>query len=154
MIIFYFNDLRSRFICTCIIYIALPSTVPALSAGFLINFADSWKPRTWLIVYSIVLCVVIVVAFYSGIINTMADLPLAVRKEYSYVDGTAQTIPNKTAKTTIMVDGVRFELSGDDFYTWSFYDNKEVEYTVIYLPNTKYVIDIIDASGASLIRKD
>ena len=49
----------------------------------------------------------------------------------------------------VEINGVTFDLPKDDFGAV----NANEDYTIVYLPNSKHVIDVIDEDGGSLSQK-
>ena len=77
------------------------------------------------------------------------DLPLAIREEYSTINGAAQSIFCGSKLQTIEIGDSHFDIPLKLFLTV----RSGEEYTIQYLPNSMYVIDIIDNDGVSLMKK-
>ena len=58
-------------------------------------------------------------------------------------------INSNNSVQVVEVKGVRFDLPKDTYNSV----NADDEYTFIYLPNSKYVIDVLDVNGFSLLKK-
>jgi len=83
-----------------------------------------------------------------GFAKTTKDLPFAWREEYSIINGTANMIDFDQSKLTIEVGDIQFNVPRSTFDTIT----ANGQYTIVYLPNSKYVIDVIDNTGASLTK--
>jgi hypothetical protein len=128
----------------------LPFAVPSLSYGFLMIRSDKWKSRTWLIVCLVALGGGVIILLYVGIIKMTADLPFAIREEYVQISGSSQIVKYTDNFLKVKVDEIEFKIPHNYFRTKPFDDS--MEYTIIYLPNSKYVIDVIDENGNSILK--
>lgn len=143
------NDRRNEFISLCYMGVVMIFAIPLLFRSFSLAYnKDKIKPQIWLIIYGIAVLVYVVIAINFGFVDMTRDLPLAIRKEFSQIGGSAQTIKITKSTQTIIVQGVKFSLSRDSFESPAASDS----YQFVYLPNSKYVIDIIDDNGISLLK--
>ena len=122
--------------------------IPLVFRSFsLVAKMDKINPKTWLVIYGCAVLVYIVIAVMLGFINMTRDLPLAIREDYVSVEGEARVLDEKSNK--IIVASQEFTLENGKF-------NKakpNESYRIIYLPNSKYVIDVINENGKSLLKK-
>jgi hypothetical protein len=137
----------SLWIETILFIFVIPLLFGCLSLAF---NKDKINPKLWLLIYGCAIILYAVIQINFGFINITKDLPLAIRENYSVISGSVQIIESNESTQIIEVGGIQFDLPNDTFSPISAYD----EYTVRYLPNSKYVINIIDKTEVSLIKHD
>ena len=146
-----YNKFISDWLLAPMMFLALPMLGHTLSLA--VN-RDRIKPQIWLAIYGVMMfafIIVLVLSWYS-VSRQTKDLSYAIRKEHLAVTGEAQKVRYDGRRTTSQfctIDNVNFEITRS-----AFFDVSEGEvYTVIYLPNTKFVIDMLDENGKSLSKK-
>ena len=121
--------------------------IPIVFGWFSLAFnKDKIKPKVWLIIYGVALIGYIAILGNIGFVGMTKDLPLAIREDYSQINGKVKIISNIEATRTVEVKGIMFIIQKDTFNAMSSNEN----YTFIYLPNSNSIIDIIDENGKSL----
>ena len=141
---------RSTFFFEWIASVLIGFSIPLLFGWFSLSVnKDKLKPHLWLAIYSVAMCAYIVIILLFGIIGRTADLPAAFREEFSQIEGSVRIINSNNSIQSIEVKGIRFDLPKDTYNSV----NTDVEYTFVYLPKSKYVIDIIDISGCSMLKQ-
>ena len=142
-------DQRNAFIATWFLgilaFLALPLFFRAFSLAYNRN---KISPKIWLSIYSVMAIIYIVVIISFGFIGYTRDLPLAFRREYSSVSGEVHTVRFVNSTQRINIANLEFRLELSDFEPV----NRNNTYQVIYLPNSRRVIDVIDENGRSLLR--
>ena len=111
--------------------------------------ADKIKPKVWLTIYGCAVIAYLIIAIHEGFANTTKDLPLAIREEYSMVSGTAQSMYYGSKTQAIEIGDNQFDIPIEFFADVQ----SDEEYTILYLPNSRYVIDIFDGAETSLLEK-
>ena len=106
-------------------------------------------PKIWLTIYTIVVALYSFFLLGSGHIAAARDLPLAFGSEYSSIIGEARIIDATDRTQRIRVANQRFTLYRRHFN----YVTPNNTYQVNYLPNSRYVVDVIDENGQSLSRR-
>jgi len=109
-------------------------------------------PRAWLTIYSLVLGVSIVLTL---IVNQkhILDLPHILNDEYSQTPGANIRITSKIDSKSlerelrIVIERTEYRVIEKAFRQI----NTEDKYTFYYLPHTKWVVDIVDEEGLSLL---
>ena len=131
------------------IYILIPFAIPLIFGVFSLAFnKDKFKPEIWLTVFSLALVVYLVIALdFFGLGHMTKDLPSAIRKDYSQINGIVEVIESSGTKQSVLIDGRYFEIE-KGFHAVEAGE----EYTFYYLKNSRYVVDIIDEDGQSLLR--
>ena len=139
------------FLFLCTMGILFPFVIPLLLGWFSLAVnKDKIKTKIWLTIYGCALLVYVVIVINFGFVNMIKDLPLVIREDYSQINGAVQTIENNQETRIFEIEGITFSIKNDSLEN----DIKPNEnYTIIYLPNSKQVIDIIDGDGESQIRK-
>ena len=144
------GDLRSKFLFRCMFIIFLPFAHPALSGLWLINKRIQWKPKTWLIVYLITSGILFVIATTIGnAFEHMADLPSAIREDYSEATVMFVRRIDTSVESKIIAVGRELHIKEGHFDLLE----ANTEYTIYYLPHIKWVMDIVDENGASLLKE-
>jgi hypothetical protein len=110
---------------------------------------DKAEPRK--AVTYLVYLVIVLIPFTFTFWTQFEDIPTALRGNYYKLSGNARFVDY--IDTTLYL---HMDQGGQDtrFKTTSFYFQNIIEgqtYTVVYLPNSQYVIDILDANGISLL---
>jgi Ca2+/Na+ antiporter len=77
-----------------------------------------------------------------------ADIPAVINKDYETIMNPADYLDKSQTELTFIVKGKMFTVLSKDFKDVS----KGNVYTVVYLPNCDYVIDILDENGKSLLK--
>ena len=145
---FLSGDPRTSFIGLWFFWVLFLPLIPLIPRGFsLSNNKDKISPKIWLTIYAVMVTIYVVSSLFLGIIGHTRDLPAAFRKEYVSVEGEARVLDEKSNK--IIVAGQEFTLDNGKFNKAKSSEN----YRVIYLPNSKYVIDIINDDGKTLLKK-
>ena len=140
---------RSTFLFEWIASILIGFSVPLLFGWFSLSVnKDKLKPRIWLTIYSVAMCAYIAIILSLGFIGRTADLPAAIREDFSRIDGLVRIVKNNNSVQVIEVKGVKFDLPKDTYNSV----NANIEYTFIYLSNSKYVINVLDENGFSLLK--
>ena len=141
---------RSTFLFEWIASILFAFSIPLLLGWFSLAVKrNKIEPHIWLAIYSVALCAYLVVILILGFIGRTADLPAVIREDFSRINGSARIVKSNNSVQTIEVKGITFDLPKDT-YTLV---NADVEYTFVYLPQSKYVIDVVDEYGRSLLKK-
>ena len=144
------GDQRMGFFLLWSDFVLIPVAIPIIFGVFSLAYnRDKLRPKAWLTIYGCVLVIYAVLLVKIGFIDMTKDLPLAIREEFSQINEVVYIIERTDSVWTVKANGVVFKLSNDAFKAISF--NKE--YTFIYLPNSKYVIDVIDEYGESLLKQ-
>lgn len=110
---------------------------------------DRIKPLVWLIIDAIATVLYIVIIITLGFVDTTLDLPLAIREEYTTIEGVPENILFTESNQKYYVNGIKFQMDCGDFNTVK----KESSYLFIYLPNSNYIIDIKNVDGISLQKR-
>ena len=116
-------------------------------------FEDKIKPQTWLTIYGIALFVLLIFLMFSweSVSKQTKDLPYAIRQEHVTVTGEVEKIRysgGRTASQLCTIDNIDFNITHSAFLAI-----KEGEtYTIAFLPNTKFIIDVFDENGRSLLK--
>jgi len=91
----------------------------------------------------------LVQVFAFSFIERTMDLPLCINRDYSTTVITVQTILTNKNTQTINIEKDTFRLENRDF-------NAVIQgktYRITYLPNSKYVVDIVDDdTGYSILK--
>jgi hypothetical protein len=124
----------------------IPLMVPVISRGILFPFTKELNPRVWFITYFLTLSLFLIpTIIVKG--NVMVDLPSLITKEYSETNGVLETDIYIDSDRIIYINGIELKIVEGTLY----YLESNVEYTFAYLPYSKYVIDIFDERGNSLM---
>jgi hypothetical protein len=141
------GDMYTRFIVD---WLGLPLLLLAFPLfGRLISLAynrDRIPPPIWLGIYSAILVFFIIISI-AEFRDFTHDLPMALRKENISIEGEIKIIESTKSTQTIEISGKMFSLPKDTFREVT----NSVKYIVFYLPRSKYVIDIVDEIGVSLL---
>ena len=155
-----FNNVPSAiFLFDCIFPIMVFLGIPAFDMPFLRlkPFREpAIKPNALLRVYLVIACVYIVIMTIIpfSFTNAISDVPSLIGKNYSQINhAKIQTVekhfggkgPRELHLTAY--DGTELRLFADAFVPI----NADEKYTFSYLPRTKWVMDIIDEDGNSLL---
>jgi len=139
---------RMSFMFSCSAGVLFVFAIPLVLGWFSLAVnKDKMNPKVWLAIYSAAILVYLVIAISLGFIGMIKDLPLAIREEYSRISGSAQIVMSNNSSQVVKVQGIQFDLPKDLFNVVT----ASEEYTLFYLPNSKYVIDIINGTKTSLI---
>lgn len=137
---------RADFILEWFLIILLPLLFPLIGKSITIHLAIE-KPRTWLLIHGgAVLIWIFVQIFAFSFIEKTMDLSLCINRNFSTATITVQSVSSDKKTQTIKTNRDTFELKRNDF-------NSVIQsetYQIIYLPNSMYVIDIIDEDGKSI----
>ena len=101
---------------------------------------EKMKPEIWMTIYGCAILLYVVVAINLGFISMTKDLPSALQGEFAQISGSVQIVKNTDSTQTVKVNGIQFEIPKNAFKAV----NANAEYIFIYLPNSRYVIDIIN----------
>ena len=149
---FVWNDgsRRSSFITKWLVCILAPLIFPLVGKSISIAFVRT-KPFIWLIVHGTATLVWIVVqSFAFSLIENTMDLSLCINRQYSMTTTTVQTVSADKNKQIIRTGIGDFRLENTDFHNAT----RDGAYRITYLPNSKYVIDVVDEdTGYSLLRR-
>lgn len=143
------SDMRTRFIVDWFLvplgFLAAPLLGRTLSLAY---NKDYILPKTWLIIYS---GLIVALAFSLGIgfMNQTRDLPIAIRGDFSSVKGEAHAQHSSRVNQSFIVERQEFSLRKRHFNDI----HSGYIYNVIFLPNSNYIIDIIDENGQSLYKR-
>ena len=124
--------------------------VPTFGKGIsLIKNKRRIEPRIWLIAYSTLMSICLVLMIIVGVFSNMKDLPILLNENYSKINYSFEHDVNMNIESDIRVQGIALQITRKSF-------NQIIagkEYTFYYLPNSKVVIDIVDEKGVTLLRK-
>jgi len=128
------------------IFFALPLFGRTFS---LIYYKNKISPQKWLTIYLILVVLYVIGAIGSGFVNHTRDLPMAIRRDFATIEGEVQIVRNNNSYQRILVFNEEFNLNRRYFYNVS----RNNTYRIIYLPNSRHIIDIINEEGRSLLRR-
>ena len=107
-------------------------------------------PKIWLIIYAIMVVLYSFFALGSDYNIAMTrDLPMAFRRNYVSIEGEAHSIRDTNSSQVVSIANKQFNLREADFNKVT----RNNTYQINYLPNSRYVIDVIDENGRSLSRR-
>ena len=141
---------RSYFLLQWSLICLFPFIIPLMGGNMLYHLIIK-NPRIWFKVYGVIVLVWILVQVlvFSFIEKTM-DLPLCINRNYSTTTITVQTVSTNKNTQTIQAGRNMFKLESKEFNPVT----RGKAYRITYLPNIKYVIDIVDDdTGNSLLKK-
>ena len=134
-----------------LLFLAIPLLGHSLSLAF---NKDKIKPQMWLAIYGAMMFALLILLVFSwdSVSKQTMDLSYAFSKEHMTVAGEATNVRysgGKTASQLFTIDNENFEITRSVFL-----DVKDGEiYTIKYLPNTKFIIDVLDENSSSLLKK-
>jgi len=149
---------QSMFLFNCILPVVFFLGIPAFDSPY--SLLGLWRkdgkkselsPELWLIIYSLLLCLSIVFLVSSR--SYFFDLPQLLGGSYSQTNVTSiRVVDSRYSKIhgvelCVVADRERFYIQRDCFAPLS--DNEE--YTLYYLNHTKWVTDIKNEKGVSLL---
>ena len=159
------NEPSDTFLFCCFFPVLLILCIPSFERSYRIwDLAKSRKEEKVvnlnlrLVLYPIVACAIIIVIVllpfsYS---NTISDLPNLISKDYEQINESTLELFKKEygprTPTTIFIvtdTGTQLQMLGNSFEPI----NTDEKYTFYYLPNTGWVMDIVDEDGLSLLKK-
>ena len=144
------RDQRISFISLWFLSILLLLAVPfLLGALSLACNKDKFSPKAWLAIYSVIVVLYIIGAMHFGFLDYTHDLPMAFRKDYISIEGEAQIISATRYNQVIRIANYEFILSKNVFIEIS----RNSGYKLYYLPNSKYVVNVISEDGQSLLKR-
>lgn len=130
-------------------------SIPLLGRSFsLFYFKDRIKPITWLLIYGFIFLtlVSIIIIDWSNFKKSAMDVSYAINRKAENLGGKVtytDIVGNKNKYQLIIISGIKFEVDRKNFS----YINYGEEFNITYLPHSKYVIDIVDKNGYSLLSK-
>ena len=132
-------------------FLALPLLGHTLSLA--VN-KDKIKPQIWLAVYGgmIFALLIVLVLSWDSVSSHTKDLSYAIRKEHVSVTGEAKNVRYSGGRTTSQlctIDNLNFVIARSTFLDVT----EGKTYTIAYFPNTKFMIDMLDENGTSLLKK-
>jgi len=131
---------RSNFIINLIWIIFFPLYLPIFGKNIFYQLTIL-KPRIWLKIHVVVTLIWILLhVFAFSFIKKAMDLPICISRNYSAIIMTVRSITEEKNSQTIKMGINKFELDSKYFFPVT----QNVTYQIVYLPNSKYVIDIID----------
>jgi glucan phosphoethanolaminetransferase (alkaline phosphatase superfamily) len=143
-------DQRMSFIWGWFLGITFLFVLPLFGRAIsLVNYRDKISPQKWIIIYSILVVLYIIGAIGFGFINHTRDLPMAIRRDFSTIEGEVQIVRNNDSSQRVRVFNQEFDLNRQYFYDVS----RNNAYRIIYLPNSRHVIDVIAEDSRSLLRR-
>jgi len=146
----FLTNPRNEFIITWFMVILGPLVLPLLLKGAsLARNKDLIPPPVWMTIYSILVILYIVMMLNVDFFDHTRDMPLAFSKKFISIEGKVLNLRYTNSKQTFEVAGQTFVLQEKHFNGI----NADGIYKVIYLPNSKYVIDVIGENGRSLSKK-
>jgi len=140
--IFFGNDERIAFICFWFLWILFIPSIPASFSFWLIWKKNKLSPPIWLTIYSVSAIMIIIIGLIAGFVDMTRDLPLAFQENYYSTEGENVFYHDGKLNVDDKKLTIRKEKFGDIEYG--------EKYCVLYLSNTKFVIDILNENGASL----
>jgi hypothetical protein len=135
---------KMTFIALWVRGILFAFAIPLLLRSFsLAANRNKIAPKTWLLIYAVILFLYMIIAFNFGFHNITMDIPLAINNEFSKIDGYAEIIKNSSSAQTIDVNGIQLDLQK------AFFEDvdENVKYEFHYLPHSKYVVDVISSDN-------
>ena len=139
------SDLYIQFIAEWFFIIPGFLTFPILGWAFFDR--DKTSPKIWLSIYAGIFLLLIYILGFDYVDQTR-DLPMAFRKDTVSIEGEARYLDSTKSSQIFQIANQKFIVSNDDFNDVS----RNNVYRVDYLPNSKYVIDIFDEDGRSLLK--
>ena len=148
-LIFYFD---------CTIPLLILFAIPSLDRPFFSveKFKIDIQPKTWLKIYSAVTSIYLLILIIPlSYFNNILDIPCLFNKNYLQInDGAIANMKISYGKNlgdeiTITTNGKTLRAVVDAFIP---IDAKS-KYTFIYLPHSKWIVDIVDENGISLLKK-
>lgn len=106
------------------------------------------KPKKWLLLDSILMVVVFSFFCFAGFGKMLLDVPAFVTSQVQTATGLLEEI-NQGSPRKFAINNTEVQI---DYHKFSAIDDSD-QYTVVYLPNSKYVLDIVDDTGRSLADK-
>ena len=88
-------------------------------------------------------------SLHFGFLDHTRDLSLAFREKYVSIEGEVLNLNFTNSTQKVRVANQEFSLKRNTFNDV----NRNNIYRIVYLPNSKYVIDVIDEDGSSLLKK-
>ena len=113
------------------------------------------KPKVLLWVYSLIASafIIIMIIMPFSYFDAISDFPRLIAKNYSQINqASIQIVEEDYSPSELRVmtkDGTQLRILENAFRPI----NVSGKYTFIYLPRTKWVMDIIDENGVSLLKK-
>ena len=141
---------RASFMMEWSWFFLFPLILPIMGRNISIRLAIE-KPRIWVMIQgAIALIWILVQVFAFSFIERTMDLQLCINRNYSAITVTAQTVSSSKNAQTVVVGEDTFKLKNKNFYSVT----QGETYKIIYLPNSKYVIEMIsEDTGHSLLKK-
>jgi len=140
---------RANFIIEWSWFFLVPLALPLIGKSITIHLT-MLKTRIWVIIHlSVTLIWIFAQVFVYSFIERTMDLSLCINRNYSTTTITVQTVSTNRHTQTITTGRNTFRLETKDFHTVT----RSETYQITYLPNSKYVINIIDENGKSLLKK-
>jgi len=145
------NSRRSSFIIFWWSVVLIPLVFPILGKHNYF-YLNSKKPNIWMIIsITFTICWFTLHIFASSFIQRTMDFFLCVNHQYTSTIIEAYNVSTNRRNQIIYAEPYIFKLDTSVFI----YAKQYESYKVIYLPNSLYVIDIIDLkTGFSLLKND
>lgn len=143
------KDRRNEFLFFCLLAILMLFLLPLVFRSLsLFNMKDKIPPDIWLIAYSVIVVLYVVILFSTGFSQYIRDFPSAVKEKFISIEGEAHILKVSNAKVSIRVQDVEFVLDDKSFNPI----RSNITYKIIFLQNSKYVINVIDDEGHSMLK--
>ena len=123
--------------------------IPLLGWTFSLFYnRNKLPPKVWLSIYTVIFILLIPTVGF-GYIEQTRDLSAAFRKSPVSIEGEVQNLSRTKSGQEFSISNHEFSLNRDNFIEVS----RNKVYRIFYLQNSKYIVNIIDETGNSLLKK-